>query len=106
MAQATTGIELRAKVFPLALLLYLFKPRVEIDGQTFAAKWGTQFFPAAPGSHLVKVYFNYLFGPANRAEAQLSLTPGQVMVVTYKTRWLVFLPGKIDVTAWVPPPAS
>ena len=98
MAQAPTGIELRAKFFPLAFLLYLFPPTVEVDGQAYPAKWGTQFLPMAPGGHTIAVFFKYIFLPrCNLATTQVTLAPGQVLVVNYKARWLVFLPGKIAV---------
>jgi hypothetical protein len=98
MAQTPTGIELRAKVFPLAFILYLFQPTIEIDGQAYPAKWGTQFFPVAPGNHSVTLYFKYLFmAQCNKAATGLTVAPGQVAVVTYKSRWLVFLPGKVEV---------
>jgi hypothetical protein len=103
MAQAPTGIEVRAKVFPLAFLVYLFKPTVEIDGQPIPAKWGTQFIPVQPGTHSVSLYYRYLFFKrANAATTQATLSEGQVLQITYKTRWLVFLPGKIDVQPWAP----
>ena len=102
MGQQPTGIEVRAKVFPLAFLLYLFKPTVEIDGQAIQAKWGSQFFPVIAGNHTLTFYFNYIFGKCNRATTQITLSPGQVLVVTYKTRWLVFLPGIVEVQPWTP----
>jgi hypothetical protein len=104
MAQAATGIELRAKVFPLAFILYLFKPTIEIDGQAIPAKWGTQFIPVAPGTHSISVYFNYFFiKKCNRADTQITLAEGQVLQVTYKSRWLIFMKGLIDVAPWAPP---
>ncbi len=106
MGQAPTGIEVRAKIFPIAIILYLLHPTVEIDGQVNRAKWGSQFFALAPGSHSLKLYYSYLFGPANKATVDVSVYAGQVLVVTYKTRWLVFLPGKIDVQPASPSAAA
>jgi hypothetical protein len=107
MAQSPTGIELRAKVFPLAFILYLFHPTIEINGHAAPAKWGTQFFPVAPGTHQVTVYFKYMFyANCNKASTPVTVSPGQVAVVTYKTRWLVFLSGRISVEAVGAPAAT
>ncbi len=107
MSQSPTGIELTAKVFPLAFILYLFHPTIEINGNAAPAKWGTQFFPVAPGTHQITVYFKYLFyGSCNKASTQVTLVPGQVAVVTYKTRWLVFLSGRITVDSVGAPNAA
>jgi hypothetical protein len=97
MGQAPTGVEVRAKIIPLAFILYLLHPKIEIDGQVTKGQWGSQFFPLAPGSHTINLWYNYLFGPANKATIDVSVYEGQVAVVTYKTRWLVFLPGKVSV---------
>jgi hypothetical protein len=104
MAQTPTGIEVRAKFFPLALLLLLFPPTVEINGQAHPAKWGTTFFPGTPGTVTVKAYFKYLFlfPQCNKAEIQVTVAPGQVAKVSYKARWLIFLPGKISVETVTP----
>jgi hypothetical protein len=97
MAQAPTGIELKAKFFPLAFLYsFLFPPNVEIDGQLQKAKWGTQFVPVTPGHHQIAVSWKYLwFLKVNIANSQVMLAEGEVLKMTYSMRWLMFLPGKL-----------
>ena len=92
-----TGIELRTKVFPLAFLLYLFPPKVSIDGgPEVKIKWGVTPIPLPPGQHQVSVWFTYLFyARCNFASLVVDVPSGQVVVVEYKSRWLVFLKGKI-----------
>jgi hypothetical protein len=96
MGQAPTGVEVRAKTTPLGFILHLLHPKFEIDGQLVVGKWGSQFFPLAPGSHTFNFWYTWIMGPANKATIDVSVYEGQVVVVTYKTRWLVFLPGKVS----------
>jgi hypothetical protein len=56
-------IEVNAKFFPLAFLLYLTKPKIEIDGAANEGSWGTNRFDVTPGRHNVKVSFRYLWMP-------------------------------------------
>jgi hypothetical protein len=99
MAQTTTGMELRAKVFPLAFILYLFKPTIVVDGQPMPGRWGVQFVPLAAGNHRVTVFFKYLFiAKCNEATIDVTVSEGQVVPVTYKSRWLIFLKGLIAIT--------
>jgi hypothetical protein len=97
MGQAPTGIEVRAKPQPLQFILYLLHPKIEIDGQVIKGKWGSQFFPLAPGSHTLNFSYPWIMGPANKASIDVSVYEGQVLTVTYKTRWLIFLAGKVSV---------
>jgi hypothetical protein len=89
-----TGIQLRAKVFPLAFLLYLFSPQISINGAPpVKGRWGQNPLPLAPGRYEVSCWFKYLFGPANRASMVVDVQPGVMVPIVYKTRWMVFLPG-------------
>jgi hypothetical protein len=95
---AVSAIHLRCKVFPGAFLLYLCTPRVSIDhGAEQICRSGEQAIPVAPGRHLVRVWFNYIVGPTNIGELVVDVAPGQPVPIVYKTRWLVFLPGKLEV---------
>ena len=56
-----TGITVNIGFFPLAFILILCTPKVEIDGVIHKAKWGTQYYDLKPGKHFIKIYFRYLF---------------------------------------------
>jgi hypothetical protein len=42
--ETPTGILVRTKIFPLAILLWLFKTNVTIDGTTSVLKWGSRLW--------------------------------------------------------------
>ncbi|MEA2468153.1 MAG: hypothetical protein QOJ57_2279 [Thermoleophilaceae bacterium] len=93
-------IRLIPKFFPLAFLLYLFPPRVEVDGgPAQKIKWGENELQVTPGTHHLVVYFPYLWVLRRTGEAAIdvSVEEGQTVTVTYKVPWLVFLPGRIKV---------
>ncbi|HEX4218806.1 MAG TPA: hypothetical protein VHZ02_10585 [Acidimicrobiales bacterium] len=92
-----TGIIVRSKVFPLAFLLLLFKTTVTIDGVPIVIKWGEHFFPAAPGTHEVRVSFKYIFGDMGENLVTVQVAPGQTPRVNYRSPFLVFMKGKIEV---------
>lgn len=95
-------INLVTKFFPLAIFLYLFPPRVEVDGgEPQKISWGSNSLQVAPGQHHLKVYFPYLFifRKTGKAEADVTATEGQTPTVTYKApTWFMFLPGKMKVS--------
>ncbi|MEA2421974.1 MAG: hypothetical protein QOF55_1073 [Thermoleophilaceae bacterium] len=94
-------INLITKFFPLAFILFLFPPRVEVDGTPAQRiKWGANPIQIAPGQHHLVVYFPYMFimPRAGKAEVDVSVAEGQTVTVTYKAPWLVFLSGKITVS--------
>lgn len=93
-------INLEAKFFPLAFILFFFPPRVEVDGgPAQRIKWATNTLQVPPGSHHLTVYFPYMFimKTAGKAEIDVSVEEGQTVTVRYKAPWLVFLAGKISV---------
>ena len=95
-----TGILVRTKIFPLALLLLLFKTNVSIDGVTSVLKWGDHFFAVPPGTHEVSVSFRYLFS-SQTAKASLTadVVPGRTTTVLYRSPFIVFMSGSIKVVA-------
>jgi hypothetical protein len=94
-----SGIAVTAKYFPLNFLAVLFKPIVQIDGQTHEGTWGTSHFPAAPGDHHVVVFWKYLwFLPCNKGQTMLRVHEGHTTHVEYSAPWLWFLPGKMAVS--------
>jgi hypothetical protein len=91
-----SAIQLRCKVFPLAFLLYLFKPRFSIDGSPEQiVRWGDNTIPVPPGRHSLRVWYKYITGPTNVADAVIDVPP-EGLALVYKTRWLIFLPGKLE----------
>jgi hypothetical protein len=93
-------IRLIPKFFPLAFILYLFPPRVEVDGgPPQKIKWGENQLQVTPGTHHLVVYFPYMIIMRRAGEAAVDVTvqEGQTVTVTYKAPWLVFLAGKIKV---------
>jgi hypothetical protein len=93
-------IDVVPRFFPLAFLLYLFPPRVELDGgPPQRIRWGADNpLQVTPGAHHVVVYFPYLIvvPRAGKAEIDVSVAEGQTVTVKYKAPWLVFLSGKIS----------
>jgi hypothetical protein len=98
--ETTTGILVRTKIFPLAFLLLLFKTNVTIDGTTSVLKWGDHMFVVPPGAHDVKVSFRYLFSK-RQGEAALTVevVAGQPTTVLYRSPFLVFMGGSMQVVA-------
>jgi hypothetical protein len=94
-----TGIIVQTKVFFLAFLLLLFKTTVTIDGVPVVIKWGEHFFPAAPGTHEVRVSFKYIFGDMGENHVTVQVGPGQTPRVSYRSPFIVFSKGKIAVAA-------
>lgn len=92
-----TGIIVTTKVFFLSFLLLLFKTTVTIDGSPAIIGWGEHFFPAAPGAHEVRVSFKYLFGDMGENRVTVQVAPGQTPRVKYRSPFLVFMQGKIEV---------
>ena len=93
-----TGIEVHTGFLPLAFLLYLCTPRIEIDGTTYKQPWGTRFFPLPPGRHTVRIYFPYLFMPhCGDNRVTVSLDSGQVRWVNFHMPPLMFLKGSMKV---------
>ena len=100
MSTSPTGIAVTAKFSIIFFTLYLFKPTVEIDGVAQDGKWGTTHYPTAAGQHSVTVYWKYLwFLPVNKATINVTVPDGGTVDVTYKPRWLIFMPGKIELGA-------
>lgn len=92
------AIQLRCKVFPGAFLLYLCKPRVAIDNSyEQIVQWGENTLGVPPGRHHLRVWFNYITGPTNVGDVLVDVSEGQPARVVYKTRWMIFLPGKLEV---------
>lgn len=92
-----TGIQLRARVAPLAFLYYLSRPKVSIDGgPEFRVRWGVNQLSVPPGRHHLRVWFSYFFwSRANEATIEVDVPAVGAVGVTYKSRWTVLVPGRI-----------
>ena len=95
MTQLQTGIDLKTGFFPLAWFLYFCSPVIEIDGEPTKLSWGSRFVPAAPGTHEVEVYYNYLFGPASRATITVEVPEQGAVQLVYSAPILVFMAGNL-----------
>ena len=93
-----TGIELTMTVFPLAFILYLCTPRVEINGKVRTKSWGTHFFPLKPGRHSVSVWFPYIFmSECGLNTVEFKLREGEVKSVSYSTPFFITMAGSMSV---------
>jgi hypothetical protein len=93
-----TGIVVKARIFPLAFLLLLFKTNITVDGVSTVQRWGEHFFPVSPGAHQVTVSFRYLLGRAmGENSTAVEVAPGQRSLVLYRSPFLVFMRGSIKV---------
>jgi hypothetical protein len=89
-------VVVRTKTFPLAFLLLFFKTIVTLDGTPWELPWGESVFPVAPGVHEVHVAFKYFFGPVGANSLQVQVAAGQTVTVAYRSPFLVFMKGKIQ----------
>jgi hypothetical protein len=93
------GVEVTARFFFLAWILYFIKPTIEVDGTAYRRKWGTYAFDLAPGHHRVRVSFPYIYRKDMGAnEIEFDLAPGQVRKVVYRAPYIVFMKGSIKET--------
>ena len=91
-------IRLHPRFFPLAFLLFFFRPRVRIDGgeQRSIGWFTTTDLQVSPGTHRVTVDHGYFVPSWNhKAEIDVTLQEGQTVTLRYRARVLAFLPGKI-----------
>jgi hypothetical protein len=102
-----TGISLRATVFPVNLFVRFFcHPTAVVDDWPYQSTWGTQLLPVEPGDHSLTLYFTYRgkdgSKPRNTVTTTVTVVPGEVLPVTYITRWMLALDGKVEVHASAP----
>lgn len=79
-----TGIEIKTGFFPLAVILFLCTPTIEINGKKYIKNWGRCFFELPPGDYRIKIYFHYWLKPECGAnQIKVSLAEGQTKRITY-----------------------
>ena len=85
--------------FPLAWLLFFFKPKIAIDGQEVPVSgWGRTHLPARPGRHHVHVHVPYFLPPKlGQADATADVRPGQAAELEYKAPLWAFSAGSLGV---------
>ena len=98
-AQAGDGIVVNTQFFPLAFVLFFFKPKIAVDGQEVpVSTWGRNHVPARPGQHQVHVHVPYFLpsklGPA---DATVDVRPGQAAELEYKAPMWSFSPGSLGI---------
>ncbi|MEU4420169.1 hypothetical protein AB0F81_06055 [Actinoplanes sp. NPDC024001] len=91
-----SAIAVTMKYAPLAFLLGLFTPVLEVDGQDVPAMWGRVVTSVAFGPHLVHVHVPYLL-PARigTAETTVVATPGGTVELEYRAPLLSFMGGAL-----------
>jgi hypothetical protein len=91
------GIVVNTQFFPLAWLLFFFKPKIAVDGQEMPVSgWGRTHLPARPGQHHVHVHVPYFLpsklGPA---DTTADVRPGQAAELEYKAPLWSFSAGSL-----------
>ncbi|WP_052721141.1 hypothetical protein [Actinoplanes sp. NBRC 101535] len=94
------SIAVTLRYAPIAFLLGMFPPVLEIDGHRVPASWGRVVQPVAFGSHRVHVHVPYLVpSRVGVAEATVAVPPGRTVELEYRAPLLSFLRGALG-----PPP--
>ena len=83
---------------PLAFILYMCTPVIEINGEKNARKWGTHSFELAPGEYTVKIYFPYIFMKECGANSiKVNVEAGKITKIDYNMPPLMIAAGTIKV---------
>ncbi len=90
------AIAVTLKFNPLAFLLGLFKPQVELNGHQVQAGWGRTVVPVPPGQYHLHVHVPYLL-PSRIGVADLPVTvyPGQTVELEYRAPMIAFMGGAL-----------
>jgi hypothetical protein len=93
-----SAIAVTMRYAPLAFLLGMFPPVLEIDGQGIPASWGRVVTSVALGEHHVHVHVPYLM-PARigTAETTVLAVAGRTVELEYRAPLLSFLRGNLGV---------
>jgi hypothetical protein len=90
------AIALTLKYNPIAFLMGLFKPKVEINGHQVQGAWNRMVLPVQPGNYHIHVHVPYLL-PTRIGNADLSVTvhPGQTVELEYRAPMIAFMGGAL-----------
>ena len=75
---------------PFAWMLFFVSTSVEVNGQKQKHPWGTSTYDLQEGTHHVKVYFNYLFGPACIGTTEIQIHAGHTSHLSYRPPIFIF----------------
>ncbi|MFT4200375.1 hypothetical protein [Gordonia sp. (in: high G+C Gram-positive bacteria)] len=90
------GLQLTTKFFPLAWILFLLKPKIEINGQPIPGRWGVNSIPLPPGQHHVHVHVPYLLPPRmGPADMLVTIAPQQNVPMEYRAPMWAFSKGSM-----------
>jgi hypothetical protein len=90
------AIAVTLKYHPLAFLLGLFKPQVQLNGHDVANAWGRQVIPVQPGQYHVHVHVPYLIPPRiGVADLPVMVHPGQTLELEYRAPMIAFMKGAL-----------
>jgi len=88
------AIAVTLKYHPIAFLLGLFKPQVQLNGHDVANAWGRQVIPVPPGQYHVHVHVPYLIPPRiGVADLSVPVHPGQTVELEYRAPMIAFMKG-------------
>ncbi|MFT5358569.1 MAG: hypothetical protein ACI9KE_005808 [Polyangiales bacterium] len=83
-------LSVRTSHNPFAWMLFFVSTSVEINGHAQKQPWGTSTYDLPEGVHNVKVYFNYLFGPAGVGMTQVQIYAGHNSHLSYRPPIFIF----------------
>jgi hypothetical protein len=93
-----SAIAVTMRYAPLAFLLGMFTPVLEIDGQDVPASWGRVVTPVALGQHHVHVHVRYLMpSRIGAAETTVLAVAGRTVELEYRAPLLSFMRGHLGV---------
>lgn len=92
-------LDIRPSFFPLAFLLYFFKPYYSINGSpATVGQWKQNNVPVPPGQYHVSVWLKYLFRPQmGLSTIVVNVPPGAAAVVTWRAPHTIFGTGRIAI---------
>ena len=90
-----TRVEVKTEFFPLAFMLSLITPVIEINGEKHNKSWGTHSFDLEPGEYNFKIYFPYFGTQCGANEIRLTIKEGELRKISYYAPVIVFMEGTI-----------
>jgi phage shock protein PspC (stress-responsive transcriptional regulator) len=90
-----TRVEVKTEFFPLAFMLSLITPVIEINGEKHNKSWGTHSFDLEPGEYNFKIYFPYFGTQCGANEIRLTIKEGEMRKISYYAPVIVFMEGTI-----------
>lgn len=90
------AIAVTLKYHPLAFLLGLFKPQVQLNGHLAANAWGRHVLPVPPGQYHLHIHVPYLLpSQLGAADLPVNVYPGQTVELEYRAPMVAFLKGAL-----------